>query len=79
MGISGYSLIEELLDYTINGWTSTSLMISICIVGRMQLIAIGIIGKYVGKIFKKTKHGPRYSIEIDIFHQFDSSIFKELV
>ncbi|GGL45424.1 glycosyltransferase family 2 protein [Sporolactobacillus putidus] len=61
-GIAVYSIAVWLLDHTISGWTS--LILSIWIVGGMQLIAIGVIGEYIGKIFKETKRRPRYSVEI---------------
>ncbi|MCQ2009536.1 glycosyltransferase family 2 protein [Sporolactobacillus sp. STSJ-5] len=77
MGIAGYSLIEKLLEHTISGWTS--LMISIWIVGGMQLIAIGIIGEYVGKIFKETKHRPRYTIEKNTLEQSNKNTIKEYI
>lgn len=63
IGIAIYSLTQKLLDQTVSGWAS--LMISIWIVGGMQLIAIGVIGEYIGKIFKETKRRPRYTIEIN--------------
>ncbi|RYL89795.1 glycosyltransferase [Sporolactobacillus sp. THM7-4] len=59
--VAAYSLIVWLLNHTISGWTS--LMLSIWIIGGMQLIAIGVIGEYIGKIFKETKNRPRYTIE----------------
>ncbi len=61
IGIAIYTLFAKLFSYTISGWTS--LMLSIWIVGGMQLVAIGIIGEYIGKIFKETKRRPRYTIE----------------
>jgi hypothetical protein len=43
------------------GWSS--LMASIWLIGGIQLISIGVIGEYVGKMYKETKHRPRYIIE----------------
>lgn len=60
--IAIYTLLEKAFGSTISGWAS--LMISIWIVGGMQLIAIGVIGEYIGKIFKETKRRPRYTIEV---------------
>lgn len=60
-GIAVYSIAVWLLDHTISGWTS--LILSIWIIGGMQLIAIGVIGEYIGKIFKETKRRPRYTVE----------------
>ena len=43
------------------GWTS--LLVSIWFIGGMVTTAIGIIGEYVGKIYKEVKRRPRYFIE----------------
>ena len=42
-------------------------MISIWFVGGLQLMGIGIIGEYVGKIYHEVKRRPRFAIETDIF------------
>ncbi|RYM04599.1 glycosyltransferase [Sporolactobacillus sp. THM7-7] len=60
-GVAIYSLAVWFLDHTISGWTS--LILSIWIIGGMQLVAIGVIGEYIGKIFQETKRRPRYIIE----------------
>lgn len=65
--IAVYTLVEWFLNHTISGWTS--LILSIWLVGGMQLIAIGVIGEYIGKIFKETKRRPRYTIEISTLSQ----------
>lgn len=62
-GIAVYAFLVWLLDHTISGWTS--LILSIWLIGGMQLIAIGVIGEYIGKIFKETKKRPRFTIEED--------------
>lgn len=61
IAIGAYVLIVWFLNHTISGWTS--LILSIWLIGGMQLIAIGVIGEYIGKIFKETKGRPRYTIE----------------
>jgi polyisoprenyl-phosphate glycosyltransferase len=58
-----YSIIQKLLGHTISGWTS--IMLSIWLIGCFQLIAIGLIGEYIGKIFVEVKGRPKYIIEID--------------
>ncbi|MCF6165378.1 Glycosyltransferase [Furfurilactobacillus rossiae] len=58
-----YSLIQHFLGNTTTGWSS--LITSIWFLGGMQLIAISIIGEYIGKIFTEVKHRPRYNIEKD--------------
>ena len=61
IGILIYSLITNYLGNTITGWTS--LACSIWALGGIQLLAIGIIGEYIGKIYNETKERPKYFIE----------------
>ena len=56
-----YSLIRKLTGNTVPGWTFLS--ISIWFIGGIQMISIGIIGEYIGKIYQETKQRPRYIIE----------------
>ncbi|OIK10277.1 glycosyltransferase [Bacillus sp. MUM 116] len=62
----GYFLTLKFLGYTQSGWTS--LITSIWLIGGLQLIAIGLIGEYVGKIYKESKQRPKYIIDIDSFN-----------
>lgn len=62
--IIGYALYEHLIGHTIVGWTS--LLISMWFIGGAILTAIGIIGEYIGKIYKEVKRRPRYFIEKQI-------------
>lgn len=55
-----YSLIRKLTGNTVDGWTFLS--ISIWFIGGLQMISIGIIGEYVGKIYSETKQRPRFII-----------------
>ena len=45
----------------VSGWTS--LFISLYFIGGIQLLSIGILGEYIGKIYKESKHRPRYIVE----------------
>lgn len=56
-----YSLIVNALGNTAIGWTS--MIMSIWLLGGLQLLAIGIIGEYVGKAYMETKKRPKYIIE----------------
>ncbi len=58
-------LIEKyLLGSTIQGWSSV--IISIYFMGGIQLMSMGIIGEYVGRIFQQSKNRPRYIIDKEI-------------
>jgi polyisoprenyl-phosphate glycosyltransferase len=59
--ISIYALIQRFEDEVIDGWAS--IIISIFFLGGVQLISIGVIGEYIGKIYLESKHRPRYFIE----------------
>ena len=56
-----YTLIRYFTGSTETGWAS--LAISIWAIGGLQLLAIGIIGEYIGKVYLETKHRPRYIVE----------------
>ena len=56
-----YSFIRYLNGQVVQGWTSMA--ISIWALGGIQLISIGVIGEYIGKIYLETKGRPRYIIE----------------
>ncbi len=42
-------------------------MLSIWVLGSMILIAIGIVGEYIGKIFNEVKHRPRYAVADEVW------------
>ena len=56
-----YALISKLSGHADSGWTS--LMGSIWMIGGIQLLALGGVGEYVGKIYAETKRRPRFIIE----------------
>lgn len=62
-----YSLIRNWMGETIVGWTS--LMLSIWMVGGIQLLCLGVIGEYIGKIYNETKKRPRYLIESVLYRE----------
>ncbi|PIO81252.1 glycosyltransferase [Pediococcus damnosus] len=59
-----YSFISKWMGLTVHGWSS--LMISIWILGGFQMISLGIIGEYIGKLTTETKKRPRFTIESKI-------------
>ena len=56
-----YALIAKLSGQTSAGWTS--LMGSIWLIGGVQLLSLGVVGEYIGKIYNETKRRPRFIIE----------------
>ena len=56
-----YFLIVHFMGRTVAGWTS--MIVSIWAIGGLQLLAIGIVGEYIGKIYLETKERPKYIIE----------------
>lgn len=56
-----YFIIIHYVGYTVQGWTT--LVVSIWALGGLQLLSIGIVGEYVGKIYMEAKARPRYIIE----------------
>ena len=56
-----YALVSYFLKEVEPGWTS--LIVSIWFLGGVQLISIGLIGEYIGKIYMEVKRRPRYNIE----------------
>ena len=68
VGISGISIIlliwaivTKILGGTVAGWSS--LMVSIWFIGGIQLLCLGVVGEYIGKIYSETKHRPLFIIE----------------
>lgn len=55
-----WALISALCGNTVQGWASMTCIV--CFVGGVQLICLGIIGEYIGKIYMETKARPRYII-----------------
>ena len=55
-----WALITALAGGAVPGWASTTCIV--CFVSGVQLISLGIIGEYIGKIYMETKRRPRYII-----------------
>lgn len=55
-----WSIVSVILGLTVAGWASTVSII--CFLGGVQLLSLGIIGEYIGKIYLETKGRPRYII-----------------
>ena len=55
-----WALVAALSGHAVAGWASTTCIV--CFVSGVQLVCMGIIGEYIGKIYMETKHRPRYII-----------------
>ncbi len=56
-----YTLITFIVGRTVTGWTST--VASIWLIGGIQLLSLGVIGEYIGKIYNESKRRPRFIID----------------
>ncbi|KEO82300.1 glycosyltransferase [Tumebacillus flagellatus] len=59
-----WALIAKIAGSTVTGWSS--LMVSLWLIGGVQIMCLGLIGEYVGKIYKETKRRPKYILDIDL-------------
>ena len=64
IGIIGYAIYEYFSGQTVAGWTS--LLVSMWFIGGVILTSIGVIGEYIGKIYREVNRRPRYFIEKQI-------------
>lgn len=55
-----WAVVRALLGHTVVGWTSTVCIV--CFMGGIQLICLGVLGEYIGKIYLEVKARPRYII-----------------
>ncbi len=55
-----WAMVQHLLGHTVAGWASTTAIV--CFVSGVQLLSLGVIGEYIGKIYLETKARPRYII-----------------
>ena len=62
-----WAVIEAILGSTVSGWASMTSII--CFVSGVQLICLGVIGEYIGKIYMETKARPRYIISDRTWNQ----------
>ncbi len=60
LAIMIYTLITKAIGNAVDGWAF--LMISIWLIGGMQMACIGMVGEYIGKIYNETKRRPRFII-----------------
>lgn len=55
-----WSVVVRLLGHSVDGWASTTSII--CFIGGIQLLCLGVLGEYIGKIYMEVKARPRYII-----------------
>ncbi len=55
-----WSVIMYFLNRTVSGWAS--MVCIVCFIGGIQLLSIGVIGEYIGKIYMEVKHRPRFIV-----------------
>ena len=55
-----WAVISQLTGYAVTGWASTVCLV--CFMGGVQLICLGVLGEYIGKIYMEVKARPRYII-----------------
>jgi glycosyltransferase involved in cell wall biosynthesis len=55
-----YTLCSKIFGNTVPGWTSIT--VSLWMIGGIQLLSLGIIGEYIGKIYSETKHRPKFIV-----------------
>ena len=56
-----YALISHFTGNTVSGWTA--IVCSIWLLGGIQMLCLGVVGEYIGKIYSEVKGRPRYRIE----------------
>ena len=72
--ITIYCVISKIIGNTVPGWTF--LACSIWIMGGIQMISLGIIGEYIGKIYSETKRRPRYIISRNLIEEKSEKEYK---
>lgn len=55
-----YVLVSVISGYYVDGWASTTCIL--CFVSGIQMISLGVIGEYIGRIYLETKQRPRYFV-----------------
>ncbi len=61
IAMMAYAVIMKMLGLTVHGWSS--LMVSLWFIGGVQMISLGVIGEYIGKLMNEVKERPRYTIQ----------------
>ncbi len=70
LGMIVWSLVRHFTDATVSGWSS--LMCVILFLGGVQLLCVGVLGEYIGKIYAEVKRRPRYLVQETTFEEKES-------
>ena len=62
-----YVIIGHFINTSVTGWTT--IVTLICFFGGFQILCIGIIGEYIGKVYNEVKARPRYIIEENLIEK----------
>lgn len=62
-----WAIVRAIMGATVAGWASTTSIV--CFMGGIQLLCLGVIGEYIGKIYMETKARPRYIIGETTFEE----------
>ena len=60
LAFSVYAVAQFAGGRTVEGWTS--LMVVLTFLGAVQLVSVGVLGEYIGRIFEQTRGMPRYVV-----------------
>lgn len=66
-----WAIIEQIIGNTVSGWASTVCIL--CFFSGVQLISIGVIGEYIGKMYMEVKQRPRYIISERTYERQEKS------
>ena len=69
VGLLVYALLAKVLGHAVAGWTST--VVIVAAVGALQLLSLGILGEYVGRIYVTLQRRPTYYVAHDSLRDTD--------
>ncbi|AXH94956.1 glycosyltransferase family 2 protein [Ornithinimicrobium avium] len=67
VGLLAYALVAKATGHTVAGWTST--VVIVAAFGALQLLSLGIMGEYVGRIYSTLQRRPSYYVAHDSLHE----------
>ncbi len=56
-----YTLVQYFMGHTVSGWASV--ILAVLFIGGVQMLCLGVIGEYIGKIYMESKGRPKYFID----------------